>query len=105
MIYELTNRDIWPSKRNFIDQNNVVFGYDDQRSCCESYGMGVYDPATHALVAVSLADLPYHFDFTRGAQDLRLSDHDRHKSFRFYHSDEYVDVHRWLDGFIRDTCL
>ena len=57
MIYELTNRDVWPSKRNFVDQNNVVFGYDDQRDCCESFGMGVYDPATHELVAECAAKL------------------------------------------------
>lgn len=92
MIHELTNLDVWPTKRNFIDQNKVVFGYDNHQECCESWGMGVYDPETHKLVAESPAGLPYHFDFTRGAQDLRLNSRDRHKSFCFYHSEEYLEV-------------
>lgn len=28
----------WPSKVNFIDENNVVLGYDMEGQCCESFG-------------------------------------------------------------------
>ena len=33
-------------KHNWIDQNNVVFGYDDDQQCCEHWGWGVFDPQT-----------------------------------------------------------
>ena len=54
-------------KQNWIDQNNVVFGYDDYKKCCEHWGWGVYDPETGKKVAEDPAGLPYHFDFEAGA--------------------------------------
>ena len=54
-------------KHNWIDQNNVVFGYDDHQQCCEDWGWGVYDPETGKKVAEDPAGLPYHFDFEAGA--------------------------------------
>ena len=56
-------------KINWIDQNNVVFGYDDYQQCCESWGWGVYDPETGEEVAEDPAGLPYHFDFEAGARE------------------------------------
>lgn len=70
MIKEVGNgitRD--DNKRNWIDQNNIVFGYDDSRQCCEDWGWGVYDPATGEKVADSPADMPYHFVFDEGAKE------------------------------------
>lgn len=56
-------------KQNWIDQNKVVFGYDDNRQCCEYWGWGVYDPETGQKVADDPNGLPYHFDFSRGAKE------------------------------------
>ena len=30
--------DPWPSKVNFVDENNVVLGYDVRQACCEYAG-------------------------------------------------------------------
>lgn len=57
-------------KRNWIDQNNVVFGYDDKQCCCESFGWAVYDPITKEKVADEIDGMPYHFDFVSGARDV-----------------------------------
>ena len=72
-------------KRNWIDQNNVVFGYDDNRQCCEYWGWGVFDPQTGEKVAEDPAGLPYHFDFEAGADEVPL---------RIYtdESDESTDI-------------
>lgn len=59
-------------KQNWIDQNNVVFGYDAYQSCCEHWGWGVYDPETGKKVAEDPAGLPYHFDFEAGADSCPL---------------------------------
>lgn len=56
-------------KQNWIDQNNVVFGYDDYQKCCEDFGWGVYDPETGKKVADEPNGLPYHFDFEAGARE------------------------------------
>ena len=31
----------WPSKVNYVDANNVVLGFDMERSCCEDFGHAV----------------------------------------------------------------
>ena len=68
-------QDIWNKitldngKHNWIDQNNVVFGYDDYTHCCEYWGWGVYDPETGKKVADEPNGLPYHFDFEAGARE------------------------------------
>ena len=61
-------------KKNWIDQNKVVFGYDDTQDCCESWGWGVYDPETKEKVADSPDGLTYHFDFKSGAEKLEFGD-------------------------------
>ena len=61
-------------KKNWIDQNKVVFGYDDTQNCCEEWGWGVYDPETKEKVADSPDGLTYHFDFKSGAEELEFGD-------------------------------
>lgn len=56
-------------KRNWIDHNNVVFGYEKDQQCCESFGWAVYDPITREKVADDIEGIPYHFDFTSGARE------------------------------------
>lgn len=56
-------------KKNWIDHNNVVFGYSDIQCCCESWGWAVFDPVTKMKVADDMEGLPYHFDFTSGARE------------------------------------
>lgn len=57
-------------KKNWIDQNNVVFGYEDNQKCCEYFGWGVYDPITGKKVADEIHGLPYHFMFGEGAVEV-----------------------------------
>lgn len=61
MIRELTNKKVWEWKSNWIDQNNVVVGYDDSQQCCEQFGWGVYDKDTRVWVADDPSGMPYHF--------------------------------------------
>ena len=68
MIQDIENKiTLDYDKHNWIDQNNVVFGYDDYTQCCETWGWGVYDPETGEKVAEDPSGLPYHFDFEAGA--------------------------------------
>ena len=56
-------------KSNWIDQNNVVFGYDDYDICCEAWGYSVYDPITKEKISNDPDGMPYHFDFSTGARE------------------------------------
>lgn len=62
------------AKRNWIDQNNVVFGYDDYQNCCEFWGWGVWNPKTKKRVADSPSGMPYHFDLEAGATAIEFTD-------------------------------
>ena len=68
MIRAISNQ-AWREKRNWIDQNNVVFGYSDYRQCCEEYGWGVFNPKTRERVADDPDGMPYHFVFDDGAKE------------------------------------
>lgn len=35
----------WQEKVNFVDENNVVLGWDLSQSCCEETGWGIIDPS------------------------------------------------------------
>lgn len=56
-------------KHNWIDQNNIVFGFDHYERWDEDFGWGVYDPVTKEKVADEPDGLPYHFDFASGAKE------------------------------------
>lgn len=77
-------------KRNWIDQNKVVFGYGDTQNCCECWGWGVYDPDTKEKVAESPDGMPYHFDFEGGAKTDCFYAEERFCE-RYAFSDEWVD--------------
>lgn len=38
-------------KINFVDEQNVVVGFSNERSCCERFGWGLSDPGAPALPA------------------------------------------------------
>ena len=80
----------WDSKRNWIDHNNVVFGYSDDRQCCEHFGWAVYDPKTRQKVADDIDEMPYHFDFAKGVRE--ISSEDR-PFFLEYEGDGVLDSH------------
>ncbi len=61
MIHDIGNKITTDSgKRNWIDQNNVVFGYDDYRQNCEHWGWGVYDHESGQKIAEEPTGLPYN---------------------------------------------
>ena len=70
----------------WIDQHNVVFGYDAYQQCCETWGWGVYDPKTGKKVADEPNGLPYHFDFEAGARE------DEARIFSDEHPEDTVQV-------------
>jgi len=49
MRYFHPDPDSWGSKINFVDENNVLVGYDFSASCCESFGWYVSDKVTTDL--------------------------------------------------------
>ena len=77
-------------KKNWIDQNKVVFGYYDSQNCCEDWGWGVYDPETKEKVAESPDGMPYHFDFECGAKTDCFNAEERFCE-RYAFRDEWVD--------------
>ena len=64
MIKRIFIRDSY--KANWIDQNNVVFGYDNEQQCCENFCWGVFN-MDGTLIANNPDGLPYHFDFKADA--------------------------------------
>lgn len=62
--------DQWSNKHNFIDENNVVVGYDADQSCCENAGFYIipkeplhYEGEPKDTVEPTYANLaPYRFD-------------------------------------------
>ena len=77
MITSLTNKEVWTGKRNWIDQNDIVVGYDEDRQCCEDFGWGVYNAETKERLQDDPAGLLYHFgdadtdvDFDNALTDL-----------------------------------
>lgn len=48
-------KNSWSSKVNFVDENNVLVGYDFSGACCESYGWYIHSKVTtEDVVADSL---------------------------------------------------
>ena len=39
----------WSSKVNFVDDNNVVLGYDTEEQCCENAGWFIDDQPCEAI--------------------------------------------------------
>lgn len=91
MIVEISNAVTSQyGKKNWIDQNLVVFGYSDTSCCCEEWGWGVYDPETKKKVADSPNGMPYHFSLSSGVDKQEFaynSGNDRRLAFK----DEVVD--------------
>ena len=63
-------------KKNWIDQNSIVFGFDNQSHCCETWGWGVYDPKTREEIAEDPDGLPYRFNFSAGTREISSTDCD-----------------------------
>jgi hypothetical protein len=42
-----TPNSIWATKVNFVDDNNVLVGYDFAGSCCEQFGWYIHDKVTN----------------------------------------------------------
>lgn len=38
MKYFHSDKDMWGDKINFVDENNVLVGFDYSHQCCESFG-------------------------------------------------------------------
>lgn len=70
MIQTLDNRVTHDyGKLNWIDQNNVVFGFSSLQDCCEQFDWGVWDPEKRVKVYQEPSGLPYHFVFEEGAKE------------------------------------
>lgn len=47
----------WPDKVNFVDENNVVLGYDLEQTCCEWSGWFIADQPYETLTLEQLSQL------------------------------------------------
>jgi len=65
-------------KFNFVDENDVLVGYDSEQDCCEHAGWFVADkvighePDTPEPSGEQL--LPYRFDYSLGYQEVEVED-------------------------------
>lgn len=59
MIKEIKIKDSW--KKNWLDDNGVLIGYDAGQQCCEEFEWGVYEKDTGRFIAETPNGLPYHF--------------------------------------------
>ena len=48
-------------KVNWLDDQGVLVGWDDEQQCCENFGCGVYDKESGKHVSDDPNGLPYHF--------------------------------------------
>lgn len=48
-------------KKNWLDDNGVLIGYDDNQQCCEDFEWGVYEKDSGKFIAETPNGLPYHF--------------------------------------------
>jgi hypothetical protein len=47
MRYFCSSNSFWATKVNFVDDNNVLVGYDFAGNCCENFGWYIYDKVGH----------------------------------------------------------
>ena len=47
----------WPTKVNFIDENNVVLGYSLEQDCCEHADWFIADEPTFEIIDGTMPDL------------------------------------------------
>ena len=53
----------WPHKINFVDERNVVVGYDMERCCCETFGWYIADHITSKIKKRDVPDVEaYRFN-------------------------------------------
>lgn len=97
----------WSTKVNFVDDNNVVVGYDFAGSCCEEFGWYIHDKVTKSgqgslfnentdRTAVNQSLKDWAFD-TSFFQELREGAHgyDVHRTavFRLVNEDNELFLH------------
>lgn len=96
----------WKSKVNYVDENNVVLGYDMSGSCCEVFGHGVFasvpanagDESTPITVDLE----PYRFVDEKPTDCLSLRDNGGGLAFRISAPglpDLYVVIWNFHNGY------
>jgi len=99
---------IYSSKINFVDENNVLVGYDFSSNCCESFGWYVAslvtsnpdhylfgDGNTNESINESIKDYTFDPTFFRewNEGDGEYSDEDNHVAFRLVNGDKEMFLH------------
>lgn len=56
------NKEPWKEKVNFVDENNVVLGYDMSSQCCESFGWFIADRVVFNMKDYSTLDKTFDDD-------------------------------------------
>ena len=54
--FDSNNGSIYSTKVNFVDENNVLVGYDFSSDCCENYGWYIHSKVTPEGTGDSLFD-------------------------------------------------
>lgn len=85
----------WPHKVNFIDENNVVLGYDMKSSCCENFGWFISDVA-FSQIPKNIAEIEdkYGTDYTGWLFDQNfIEDGGGMKVFRISKDGKFKYIH------------
>lgn len=56
------NSEPWTEKVNFVDENNVVLGYDMSPSCCESFGWFIADRVVSTMAEYNQLNQTFNDD-------------------------------------------
>ena len=98
---------IWSTKVNFVDENNVLVGYDFTGSCCEQFGWYIHDKVTnnredslfneiidHSAINDSLKEWTFDTSFFEELREgSRCSDDHNTAVFRLVNEDNELFLH------------
>lgn len=102
------NNTIWCNKVNFVDENNVVLGFNMSATCCEVYGWFISSLAEVATAADESKPsddelVPYVFDTSFKVDNLKASnDEGGSATFKLVadgKSDLYVTIYNHHNGY------
>ena len=51
-IFNKTQKAGWSDKVNFVDENNVMLGYDDEGQCSEDFGWAILDTVSDSAETI-----------------------------------------------------
>jgi hypothetical protein len=67
----------WGRKINYVDENNVVLGFDMDQQCCENFGHGVFANPPQSLSDTEIVDVDLaNYRFAADAKPVNCKSYD-----------------------------